>query len=91
MKAFDQVGKHLKPSTRLIQIFGHHATKGIHELSRDAFGRLVRGELIEVTSDLEDGFVILRLGEKVLGIGLLMRGTVSSRIRQYQLKQMVIE
>lgn len=91
LKAFDQVGKHLKPTTRMIQVFGHHATRGIFELGHDAFERLVRGELVKTSHDLEDGFVILRLGEKVLGIGLLIRGTISSRIKQSKLKQVFIE
>lgn len=91
LKAFDQVGKHLKPTTRMIQIFGNHATKGVYELSEEAFGRLARGELVKINTDLEDGFVILRLGEKVLGIGLLIQSTISARIKQSELKQMVIE
>lgn len=91
LKAFDQVGKHLKPTTRMIQIFGHHATKGVHELSHDAFGRLLRGELVKISANLDDGFVILLLGEKVLGIGLLIRGTISSRIRQSEAKQIFIK
>jgi NOL1/NOP2/fmu family ribosome biogenesis protein len=91
LKAFDQVGKHLKPTTRMIQIFGNHATKGVHELSQEGFERLVRGGLLKINTDLEDGFVILRLGEKVLGIGLLIQSTISARIKQSELKQMVIE
>jgi len=75
----------------MIQIFGHHATKGVHELSDDAFARLLRGELVKTSTNLEDGFVILSRGKKVLGIGLLIRGTISSRIKKYQLSQICIE
>jgi len=37
---------------------------------------------------MEDGFVILRLGEHVLGMGLLLKGMVTSRIRQSEAQRM---
>jgi len=91
LKAFDQVGRYLQPTTRMIQIFGHHATRGVHDLTPDDFATLRRGELVRINTDLEEGFVILRLGEKVVGIGLMIQGTLSSRIKQSSLKQIVIE
>ena len=89
LKAFDKVGKYLKPATRMIQLFGHHATKGVHRLTDDEFEKLLRGEPVEAGRAMEDGFVILRLGKHVLGVGLLMQGTITSRIRQSDAEQMV--
>ena len=88
LKAFDQVGKYLKPSTRMAQMFGHHATKGVYHLSDDEFEKLLRAEPLEVDTEMEEGFVILCLRENVLCIGLLLRGTITSRIRQSELNQM---
>ena len=90
LKAFDKVGKYLKPATRMVQLFGHHATKGVYPLSESELENLLRAEAVVVGSRLEDGFVILRFREQVLGVGLLMQGRITSRIRQSALKQMVI-
>lgn len=89
LKAFDRVGKYLKPATRMIQLFGHHATKGVRRLNEHGFERLLRGEPLEVASPMEDGFVILRLGCHVLGVGLLMQGKITSRIRKSEAQRMV--
>jgi hypothetical protein len=89
LKAFDRVGKYLKPTTRMIQLFGHHATKGIYQLNDDGLERLLRIEPLEVETAMEDGFVILRLREHVLGVGLLMQGKITSRIRQSEAYRMV--
>jgi NOL1/NOP2/fmu family ribosome biogenesis protein len=88
LKAFDKVGKYLKPTTRMIQIFGHDATKGVYQLSGDEFENLLRGEPVEVDKAMEEGFVILRLREHVLGVGLLMQGRITSRIRQSEAHRM---
>jgi len=89
LKAFDKVGKYLKPATRMVQLFGHHATKGVYPLSESELENLLRAEAVVVGSRLEDGFVILRFREQVLGLGMFMQGKITSRIRQSDLKQMV--
>jgi NOL1/NOP2/fmu family ribosome biogenesis protein len=89
LKAFVKVGKYLKPTTGVIQILGHHATKGVHRLTDNEFERLLRGEPIEIDIAMEDGFVILCFLENVLGIGLLMQGKITSRIRQSETHRMV--
>jgi NOL1/NOP2/fmu family ribosome biogenesis protein len=89
LKAFDKVGNYLKPATRMIQLFGHHATKGVMQISQGDFERLLRGEPLKVESTMEDGFVILRLREHVLGVGLLLQGMITSRIRRSEAQRMV--
>jgi hypothetical protein len=89
LKAFDRVGKYLKPSTWMIQIFGHHATKGIYPLTDGELERLLKGEPLSVDSAMDEGFVILRLGEHVLGVGLLSQGKITSRIRRSEAQRMV--
>jgi NOL1/NOP2/fmu family ribosome biogenesis protein len=88
LKAFDMVGKYLKPATRMLQLLGHHATKAVCDLTEADFERLLRGESLRAEGTLEDGFVILRLGGHVLGVGLLMQGTITSRIRQSEAQRM---
>jgi NOL1/NOP2/fmu family ribosome biogenesis protein len=89
LKAFDRVGKYLKPATGMIQLFGRHATKGAYRLTEDELEKLLRGDPLDVGSTMEDGFVILRLGEHVLGIGLLMQNKITSRIRKSERQRMV--
>jgi NOL1/NOP2/fmu family ribosome biogenesis protein len=72
-----------------MQLFGHHATKGVWQISEAEFERLLRGEPLEVERTSEDGFVILRLGEHVLGVGLLLQGMITSRIRRSEAQRMV--
>jgi NOL1/NOP2/fmu family ribosome biogenesis protein len=89
LRAFDKVGKYLKPANRLMQLFGHHARRGVYRITDDEFEKLLRGEPLEVEKPMEEGFVILSLREQVLGVGLLMQGTITSRIRQSELQRMV--
>jgi NOL1/NOP2/fmu family ribosome biogenesis protein len=89
LKAFDRVGKYLKPATGLIQLFGRYATKGVYQLREDEFEKLLRGDPLDVDSTMEDGFVILRLGEHDLGIGLLMQHKITCRIRKSERQRMV--
>jgi hypothetical protein len=91
LKAFDQVGKYLKPATWMIQLFGHHATKGVYPLTDGEFETLLKGEPLNVDSAVEEGFVILRLGEHVLGVGLLSQGKITSRIRRSEAQRMVTQ
>ncbi len=89
LKAFDRVGKYLKPATRMVQVFGHLANKGVFGLTDLELEKLLRAEPLDVVSNMEDGFVILRSREHVLGVGLLMQGKITSRIRQSEARQMV--
>jgi len=91
LKAFDKVGKYLKPATRMVQLFGHHATKGVYLLSDYELEKLLRAEPVEVESGMEDGFVIFRFREQVLGVGLLMQGRITSRIRQSEAQRMLTD
>ncbi|MCU0596852.1 MAG: hypothetical protein MUC98_15515, partial [Desulfobacterota bacterium] len=91
LKAFDRVGKYLKPSTWMIQLFGPHATKGVHLLSDQEFEGLLKGEPLNVEIPMEEGFVILRLREHVIGVGLFSGGKITSRIRQSDAQRMVSE
>jgi hypothetical protein len=89
LKAFDRVGKYLKPSTWMIQLFGHHATKGVYRLSDQEFERLLKAEPLNAGIPMEEGFVILRLREHVIGVGLFSGGKITSRIRQSEAQRMV--
>jgi hypothetical protein len=44
LRAFQQVGKYVKPSTRMIQMFGHLATKASVEMDEVQLHKLVGGD-----------------------------------------------
>jgi NOL1/NOP2/fmu family ribosome biogenesis protein len=86
LKAFEQVGSFIKPTTRFIQIFGFHATKGVVEIDRFELRRLLSGERIPADPGLGQGYVILSVdGYGVIGLGLLVAGRVRSQLRAREL------
>jgi NOL1/NOP2/fmu family ribosome biogenesis protein len=80
IKAFHAINDFIKPTTRLIQLFGHLATRAWIEVSQEELKRLVSGKEIELVSDMEDGYVILRFQGNPVGLGLLIRGRLKSQI-----------
>jgi NOL1/NOP2/fmu family ribosome biogenesis protein len=89
IKAFQRVSRYVKPTTRLIQLFGGEATKSVVDITDEQLHSLMRGEGMESRLDIENGYVILRLNNRyVLGLGLLIRGIVRSQIRKSYLQQM---
>ena len=86
MRAFNQVGDFIKPTTRLIQIYGTSATKAGIELREEELRRLLEGEGIPVDPGLVNGYVILRHKGHPVGLGLLINGTVRSQLPSKELK-----
>jgi NOL1/NOP2/fmu family ribosome biogenesis protein len=85
LRAFSRVGRFVKPSTRMIQMFGHTATKANLHIDEDQLQRLVWGEPIPVDLQLEAGYVILSLRSHVIGLGLLINGLVYPQIHRREL------
>lgn len=86
IKALEQVGAFIKPTTRLIQIFGHFAEKAVLELEKVSLKRLVEGEPIRTGMDIENGYVILLYKGRALGLGLLIDGTIRSQLPVKEIK-----
>ena len=81
LKAFQKVGAYIKPTTRLIQVFGSLATRAKWDLSDQQLEELLSEQSFEAhDTELEDGYVILSLGDYILGLGLLIHGRVKSMI-----------
>ncbi len=85
LKAFQRVGKFVKPTTRMIQMFGHMATRARVEMDEVQLQKLVGGEPLNVQLEVEDGYVILSLEDRVLGLGLLMEGKVYLQLPRNEL------
>lgn len=86
MRAFNQVGDFIKPTTRLIQLYGKNATKAKMTLSEENLRRLLGGDGLAVNMGLENGYVILFHNGHPIGLGLLINGTVRSQLPSKGLK-----
>jgi NOL1/NOP2/fmu family ribosome biogenesis protein len=92
LKAFQQVGVFVKPTTRMIQVFGQAATKGALQIDERQVSRLLAGEILPVDSNLKRGYVILTLGEtRVLGLGFLIRGRLHSQLPRKELRETMLQ
>ena len=88
MRAFQEIGEFVKPTTRFIQIFGTAATRAKLEIGKEQLQRLLEGQELPVDQGLGTGYVILTLGgHQVLGLGLLIDGRVRSQIPRKELRQ----
>lgn len=81
IKAFHRVSAYVKPTTRLIQMFGGPATRAKLEISEETFKALAEGRELLRDLDLESGYVILlSQGGAVLGLGFYHNGRIRSQI-----------
>jgi NOL1/NOP2/fmu family ribosome biogenesis protein len=91
LRAFQKIGKFVKPTTRFIQLFGSAATKAKLEIDESQLRRLVAGEELSMAMDLATGYVILsHRKEQVLGLGFFINGKVRSQIPKKQLKRAML-
>jgi NOL1/NOP2/fmu family ribosome biogenesis protein len=90
IKAFQEVGSFIKPTTRFIQYFGGHATKAIFTIDEKQLKQLLSGDSLPYNYALENGYVILSLKGEVLGLGLLIKGMVRSQLAADEVRYMAI-
>ena len=91
LRAFQKVGAFVKPTTRMIQIFGHSATRGKLEVDESQLSRLLAGEELSLDLDMEKGYVILTFGANhILGMGFFIEGRVRSQIPRKELRQAMV-
>jgi NOL1/NOP2/fmu family ribosome biogenesis protein len=80
-RIFDKGGK-FKPTTNFLQIFGKFAVKSIVQLSEKEKEDFVRGLDIEnkTAEGVENGYVIVKFGNDVLGCGIYSEGNIKNQI-----------
>lgn len=87
LKAFQKIGAYIKPTTRMIQIFGNAATRAKVEINEGQLQHILAGGKISIDLDLGTGYVILTLGRnQILGLGLYLNGKISSQIPRKELR-----
>ena len=72
--------KRFKPTTNALQIFGRYATKNIVELNEKEKEMYIRGYDLEKKLNLEEGYVIVKFKNDVLGCGLYREGKIKNQI-----------
>lgn len=91
IRAFQKVGTFVKPTTRFIQRFGHHATRGIYQATTDQFRALLGGGEIPVDLPLDTGYVILTMGmDRILGLGFFHNQAIRSQLPRKELSSRVM-
>jgi hypothetical protein len=91
MRAFRRVGAFIKPSTRLIQVFGDAATRAKVKLSAEELLKLAAEGELKAELALKPGYVILTLpGNRILGLGLYVEGRIISQLPRNQLRKEMI-
>lgn len=86
LRAFQKINRFMKPTTRMIQIFGRHATRAIVDLSLQEFEGLENGAPFRAGLEIEDGYVILSFEGHPLGLGLYLDGTVRPQLPRKELR-----
>lgn len=86
IKAFHRIRNFIKPTTRLIQMFGRHAVKSRITLTKEALDSLARGERLPVEAPTENGYIILFYRGHALGLGLVVNGVLQSQIPKSELR-----
>ncbi|MFZ7110120.1 MAG: hypothetical protein ACOWYE_00420 [Desulfatiglandales bacterium] len=86
MRAFNRVGRFMKPTTRMIQLFGRNATKARLDVNKDELAQLVTGGSLLINLDIENGYIILCNEGRVLGLGLYIDGGLRSQLPSKGLK-----
>ena len=91
MKAFQKVGVYIKPTTRLVQAFGHAATRARLVLDEAQLYRLLGNEDLPMDLDLEKGYVIISFeNNMILGLGFYGHGRLKSQIPRKEFRKTMV-
>lgn len=82
LRAFRAVGAYVKPTTRLVQAFGHEATRATLEIRGAELSALLAGKELPMSlGGLSRGYVILSLaGGQILGLGFYTESGIRSQL-----------
>ncbi len=76
------LGKSVKLTTAVIQIFGKYATRNVYEISEEKLEDFLRGKDVEIgeVNSIDRGQVIVKFGEDILGSALYDGKTLKNQI-----------
>ena len=92
MKAFQMVGAYVKPTTRLVQAFGHAAMRARLDIKATQLYRLLGNNDLPMDLDLEKGYVIISLeNDMILGLGFYGHGRLKSQIPRKEFRKTMLK
>ena len=80
LRAFQRVGHFLKPTTRMIQVFGDQASRARMDIEEGQLREMLSGGFLEFQGTLDNGYMILAIKGRVLGLGILINGRIRSQL-----------
>ena len=81
IKAFYKVGKYIKPTTRMIQLFGRYADRNIIFLTIEQARCLLNEGKICIAENIEDGYIIITIEKRyIVGLGLVIGGILVNQL-----------
>jgi hypothetical protein len=91
MKGFQKIGPFIKPTTRMIQVFGHLATKCALSINTVELAILISGGELSKELGIENGYIILKTNQgQILGLGLFLNGKVRSQMPRKEVRQAML-
>jgi NOL1/NOP2/fmu family ribosome biogenesis protein len=91
LKAFQEVGRYIKPTTRMIQVFGHHAARSVLYVTEDDIDKMAQGSYISSDMEVDNGYIIMSFKGAVIGLGLFIDGRITSQIPRRDLASFVYQ
>ncbi len=91
LKAFQEVGRYIKPTTRMIQVFGHHAARSVLDVTEDDIDKMAQGSYISSDMEVDNGYIIMSFKGAVIGLGLFIDGRITSQIPRRDLASFVYQ
>jgi len=74
----------VKPTTFAMQVLGRPATRNVIGLNDEQARSIINGNELMIDADAEDGFVLLRWHEFVVGVGLYRKPVLRSQIPRFR-------
>lgn len=91
MKGFQRIGSFIKPTTRMIQVFGHLATRCVLSIDTEELAILLSGGELSKELGIENGYIILKTYQgQILGLGLFLNGKVRSQIPRKEVRRAML-
>ena len=77
----------VKPTTNLLQLFGHLASKNIVRLDKKEAVSFAKGEDLQIKDEASDGYVLVKFENNCLGCGLLKENLLINQIPKAKRQQ----
>ena len=64
----------------MIQVFGNQASRAFFDINEGQLEEILSGGFLEFEGTLENGYMILTIEGRILGLGILINGRIRSQL-----------